>query len=115
MNADRGGRYPPRGNPGGFGNTPARSSNALVARGPINLITNNFKIKSQSNGIIYTYAVVFIDGETIDAMDANPEAPTQEAIAQMAKLALEETKEPHHGHRQKPIVRDLNIDNLETF
>lgn len=99
VNADRGGRYPPRGNPGGFGSTPARSSNALVARGPINLITNNFKIKSQSNGIIYTYAVVFIDGETIDALETTPQAPTQEAIAQMAKLALDETKEPVHGHR----------------
>jgi hypothetical protein len=62
--AQRGGRYPPRGNPSGFGNAPAKSSNALVARGgSINLITNNFKIKSSSNGIIYTYAVDFIDGE----------------------------------------------------
>jgi hypothetical protein len=61
--AQRGGRYPPRGNPGGFGNAPAKSSNALVNRGSINLITNNFKIKSSSNGIIYTYAVDFIDGE----------------------------------------------------
>jgi hypothetical protein len=60
---NRGGRYPPRGNPSGFGNAPSKSSNALVARGPINLITNNFKIKSSSNGIIYTYAVEFIDGE----------------------------------------------------
>jgi hypothetical protein len=33
----------------------------------------------------------------------------------MAKLALEETKEPSHGHRAKPIVRDLNVENLETF
>ena len=37
-------------------------------RGPISLITNNFKIKSQSNhsGIIYTYTVDFIDGENIE-------------------------------------------------
>jgi hypothetical protein len=33
----------------------------------------------------------------------------------MAKLALEETKEQTHGARSKPIVRDLNADNLETF
>ena len=59
--SQRGGRYPPRGNPSGFGNAPAKSS--LVGRGSINLITNNFKIKSSSNGIIYTYAVDFIDGE----------------------------------------------------
>lgn len=44
--ADRGGRYPPRGNAGGFGHQPQRSQQALVQRGPINLITNNFKIKS---------------------------------------------------------------------
>jgi hypothetical protein len=47
---------------------------------------------------------------------SNPEVHTQEAVAAMAKLALEETKEPsHHGHRNKPIVRDLTVDNLETF
>lgn len=114
-NVDRGGRYPPRGNPGGFGNAPAKSQNALVSRGPINLITNNFKIKSSSNGIIYTYAVDFIDGEAIDLVRSNPETPTQEAVAAMAKLALEETKEPAHGHRHKPVVRDLAVDNLETF
>jgi hypothetical protein len=33
----------------------------------------------------------------------------------MAKLALEETKEPTPGHRAKPVVRDLTVDNLETF
>ena len=47
----------------GFGNAPAKSQNALVPRGSINLITNNFKIKSQNHGIIYTYSVDFIDGE----------------------------------------------------
>jgi hypothetical protein len=75
-NVDRGGRYPPRGNPGGFGNAPAKSQNALVPRGSINLITNNFKIKSSSNGIIYTYAVDFIDGEQVDLQNSNPETPT---------------------------------------
>jgi hypothetical protein len=33
----------------------------------------------------------------------------------MAKLALEETKETTHGARHKPVVRDLAVDNLETF
>ena len=110
-NVDRGGRYPPRGNPGGFGNAPAKSQNALVPRGSINLITNNFKIKSQSNGIIYTYAVDFIDGEQVDLQNSNPEAPTQEAIAAMAKLALEETKEPTHSHRQKTndAIKNKNV------
>ena len=39
-------------------------------RGPISLITNNFKIKSQTNhsGIIYTYTVDFIDGENIEQL-----------------------------------------------
>lgn len=60
---NRGGRYPPRGNPGGFGTSPAKATHAIVPRGPINLITNNFKIKSQNHGIIYTYSVDFIDGE----------------------------------------------------
>jgi len=43
------------------------------------LITNNFKIKSSSNGIIYTYAVDFIDGESIELqtqMPTNPETPS---------------------------------------
>jgi hypothetical protein len=31
-------------------------------KGPIELITNNFRIKSQNHGIIYTYRVDFIDG-----------------------------------------------------
>lgn len=46
-----------------FGNSPQRGSHALVPKGPINLITNNFKIRSQNHGIIYTYSVDFIDGE----------------------------------------------------
>jgi len=34
----------------------------------------------------------------------------------MARMSLEETKEPQPGpHRGKPIVRDLAVDNLETF
>lgn len=43
-------------------------------RGPISLITNNFKIKSQSNhsGIIYTYSVDFIDGENIETLQQMP-------------------------------------------
>ena len=48
-------------------------------RGPISLITNNFKIKSQSNhsGIIYTYTVDFIDGENIDQLAGQMPLPTQ--------------------------------------
>ena len=49
-------------------------------RGPISLITNNFKIKSKNNhsGIIYTYTVDFIDGENIAQMQEMPmPAPTE--------------------------------------
>jgi hypothetical protein len=46
-----------------FGNAPARGTHALVPKGPINLITNNFKIRSSNHGVIYTYTVDFIDGE----------------------------------------------------
>jgi hypothetical protein len=38
----------------------------------------------------------------------------QEVTQQIAKLSVEESKEPA-GHRAKPIVRDLAVDNLETF
>ena len=48
---------------GMFGNSPQRGSHALVSKAPINLITNNFKIRSSNHGIIYTYTVDFIDGE----------------------------------------------------
>lgn len=57
-----------RGRGGGFGSSPFKPAHAMNPRGPINLITNNFKIKSQTNhsGIIYTYTVDFIDGENMD-------------------------------------------------
>lgn len=43
-------------------------------RGPIMLITNNFKIKSKNNhsGIIYTYTVDFIDGENVGDLHSMP-------------------------------------------
>lgn len=114
----RGNRYPPRGNPGSFGNSPAKSSHALVSRGPINLITNNFKIKSQSNGIIYTYSVEFIDGEQQapqTTTSANPEtSAVQDATSALAKMSIEESKEPA-PKQHRAVVRDLAVDNLETF
>jgi hypothetical protein len=55
-------------------------------RGPINLITNNFKIKSKNNhsGIIYTYTVDFIDGENIG--DYQQPMPPQPEAAQTATV-----------------------------
>lgn len=59
-----------RGRGGGFGSSPFKPAHAMNPRGPINLITNNFKIKSQTNhsGIIYTYTVDFIDGENMEQL-----------------------------------------------
>ena len=89
----RGNRYPPRGNPG-FGNAPNKSPLALVQRGPINLITNNFKIKSQSNGIIYTYSVEFIDGEQQPLQAATTtEVSVQDTTNALGKLSIEESKD----------------------
>jgi hypothetical protein len=42
--------------------SPRKSGVAAPHKGPIELITNNFRIKSQNHGIIYTYKVDFIDG-----------------------------------------------------
>lgn len=36
---------------------------AAPSKGPIQLITNNFKIQSRNKGIIYTYKVDFIEGQ----------------------------------------------------
>ena len=43
--------------------SPRKSGVAAPLKGPIELITNNFRIKSQNHGIIYTYRVDFIDGQ----------------------------------------------------
>lgn len=50
----RGGRPP-------FG-SPKKSGVAAPAKGPIVLITNNFRIRSRNHGIIHTYRVDFIEG-----------------------------------------------------
>lgn len=51
---------------------------AASTKGPIELITNNFKIKSQNRGIINTYRVDFIEGqkakaEQLNTLTENPE------------------------------------------
>lgn len=40
---------------------PQRSGTAHQPKSQINLITNNFKIKSKNHGVIYTYRVDFIE------------------------------------------------------
>jgi len=42
--------------------SPRKSGVAAPLKGPIVLITNNFRIRSQNRGIIYTYKVDFIEG-----------------------------------------------------
>jgi hypothetical protein len=66
----------------------------MVPKGPINLITNNFKIRSSNHGIIYTYSVDFIDGESSSVQQALP-SPTEPSTASSG--ILEETKTPLHG------------------
>jgi len=86
-----------------------------VPRGPINLITNNFKIKSQNHGIIYTYTVDFIDGETTATAESNSEQANPDATQLadgMAKMSLEEESKQNNP---RALVRDLAVENLETF
>jgi hypothetical protein len=51
-----------RGGKQGAFSSPKKSQVAAPVKGPIQLITNNFKIKSKNHGIIYTYKVDFIEG-----------------------------------------------------
>lgn len=63
----------------------------MNSRGPIMLITNNFKIKSKNNhsGIIYTYTVDFIDGENVETfsqpLPTNPEQVAEQAAQARAR------------------------------
>ena len=86
----RGGGFNNRRGGGQFGNSPYKPQHQQNPRGPISLITNNFKIKSQSNhsGIIYTYSVDFIDGENIETLQPMP-MPTP-AIQQQPEAAQQE-------------------------
>ena len=51
-----------RGGRGGRFDGPRQSRVSAPHAGPIKLVTNNFRIKSQNHGIIYTYRVEFIEG-----------------------------------------------------
>jgi hypothetical protein len=75
-------------------NSPKKSGVAAPHKGPIELITNNFRIKSQNHGIIYTYKVDFIDGQTAAVIDSKN---TQGRIA---------------GEEQ---VNNASLSHLETF
>jgi hypothetical protein len=51
--------------------SPRKSGVAAPLKGPIELITNNFRIKSQNHGIIYTYRVDFIDGASAAVIESS--------------------------------------------
>ena len=51
--------------------SPRKSGVAAPLKGPIELITNNFRIKSQNHGIIYTYRVDFIDGQPAAVIESS--------------------------------------------
>ena len=86
----------------------------MVPKGPINLITNNFKIRSSNHGIIYTYSVDFIDGESSSVQQALP-SPTEPSTASSGNL--EETKTPLLGMQTNPsgIYTSYSANHLETF
>ena len=51
--------------------SPRKSGVAAPLKGPIELITNNFRTKSQNHGIIYTYRVDFIDGQAAALIESS--------------------------------------------
>jgi hypothetical protein len=51
--------------------SPRKSGVAAPTKGPIELITNNFRIRSQNHGIIYTYRVDFIDGASAAVIESS--------------------------------------------
>lgn len=63
---DRGGDRRGRGQD--FGG-PRKSGVAAPVKGPIVLITNNFRIRSRNHGIIHTYRVDFIEGQSAPTDD----------------------------------------------
>jgi hypothetical protein len=116
-----------------FGSSPSqRGGHSVVPRGPINLITNNFKIRSQNHGIIYTYSVEFIDGEnavlqqslpppqnltTADSLDQE-KAGAEDAVSQEAKVTgAEESKEQQPTAQPHPsqMHTTYSTNHLETF
>jgi hypothetical protein len=79
--------------------SPRKSGVAAPTKGPIELITNNFRIKSQNHGIIYTYRVDFIEGQS---------------------AAVIESTNPNHGATKLSDDQGSNlsrgsIGQLETF
>lgn len=71
--------------------SPRKSGVAAPTKGPIELITNNFRIKSQNHGIIYTYKVDFIDGQTaamIESKNTQGGIPNEDQVSNVSRGSL---------------------------
>ena len=94
---------------------------AIVPKGPINLITNNFRIRSHNHGIIHTYAVSFIERDVFSAVQKLPVAKEGEAADELpATSNPEETtgaeeNKAHQIAETTALVANFGGDSLETF
>jgi hypothetical protein len=59
-----------------------KNQHSVVPKGPINLITNNFRIRSQNHGIIHTYAVSFIERDVQIASQKFTQESNNEELAE---------------------------------
>ena len=80
-----------------------KSGVAAPSKGPIELITNNFRIKSQNDnqGIIYTYKVDFIEGQAASNIEN-------------AKSGHGSGQKNHSDEAGSDVSR-TSLDKLETF
>jgi len=97
-------------------------SHSVVPKGPINLITNNFRIRSQNHGIIHTYAVSFIERERNYSEKPIGELPLPkpEGMPTMPESTTgeeedEETKQMTANSETTALVANFGADSLETF
>lgn len=80
--------------------SPRQSRVAPANKGPIKLITNNFRIKSQNRGIIFTYRVEFIEGHA---------AAVDNGSGQPGQLGN------HSSDDQQSNISRTSMGQLETF
>jgi hypothetical protein len=69
--------------------SPKKSGVAAPPKGPIELITNNFRIKSQNHGIIHTYKVDFIDGASAAVIESkNTQVANDDQVSNVSRGSL---------------------------
>jgi len=94
-------------------------SHSVVPKGPINLITNNFRIRSQNHGIIHTYAVSFIERERNYSEKPLGEVPLPKPEGAQVETNPEdedeETKQMTANSETTALVANFGADSLETF